>query len=887
MTRLVLSLIRIATPRTDREFVIGDTIEEFEHIDQTEGTAAARRWLRGELWRMLLAAPRRYASSRVRFKMNDGVHRRPSLRMTALGRDARDAWRGLRSGRGATVSAFIVLTLTMAAGTVTFSVVDGVALRPLPFGNPDRLVGLAVPNPIAARAVFSAPQDYFAWLEGTQAFESLAAARSVGTRQSDVNGEIESLRTVQVTANLFHTLSIAPAAGRFFGAEHEQPGGPLGVVLSHDLWVRAFRADPAIVGRRLKVGDDSREVVGVVPAGVSYPVGTTAPPELYLPYVPTPADRLVSGGRTISMQVVGRLRPGIGVEEARADASRVSPVVLEPLHALMVGPSRLWLLLALAAVGFVLLVACVNVAAVFLTRATTRVRELATREALGAPRGRLVRVLLFEGVLLATAAAVAALAASSLGLDVVRSNLPAGLARVDEIRTDIRVLAVLFTTAALCGLFFASAPAWLAGRSNLLGLMKATGGTVVGGRRRDRSLSAFLVAEVAFVCVLLVATTLVVASFIVITTTDLGFNRQNVMTFGYLRSFKHVAEADRSAAETALRNDLLDRARAVAGVTHAAFASNSTLPLAGSSVRYSITIPGVGETGGDNMLETNMVTPDYFAAMGMTFASGRTFESSDRAGAPLVMVINEAAARRFFPGVDPVGQVVTFRGPTTIVGVLRDVRFDGPEADTRPAMFTPADQETRPVGDAHAGGSLIVRAQRDARAIAPAVRAAISPALAGLEPFFGGVDPVQIRFIDDYWRDKTASRRFNASVMATFGMVAIAIGAIGIYGTMAFFVAQQVRTIGVHMALGASPSRVMRSVLRAAALRVGAGVAIGLAGAWAVSSLFTSLVFGVAPTDPMVYLTVAGVIGIVGLAAALMPALRAARLDPLVALRTE
>jgi predicted permease len=577
------------------------------------------------------------------------------------------------------------------------------------------------------------------------------------------------------------------------------------------------------------------------------------------------------------MIVVGRLRRGVSVEQARADLQRISSAVVLPLHDQVVGPAKTWLVLVLAAVGFVLLVACANVANLFLARGTTRAHEFATREALGASRRRLAVGLLLEGLILALASAAAAVVLSFWGVEIAKSNLPRGLTRVSTISIDGRVLFVSIAAAVLCGLVFASAPAWLAARSDLMGLMKGSGGPLVGGRRRDRALSAFLVADVAIVCVLLVATTLVVTSFRLITTADLGFDRQNVMVLEYQRSLKEVAEADRPAAAVALRADLLARARSVAGVTNVAISSGGGTPLSGSSVRYGFTIPGVGEIKGDDMPETNMVTPDYFRVMGMQVIRGRMFQASDRAGAPRVMLINDVAARRFFPDRDPVGEVVTFRGPTTIVGVLRGVHFDGPESEVRPAMYVPADQE--PDRSETAFGSIVVRTSRDPRGLAAAVREAIRPAL--------GREPARTQFVDDYFRRLTAGRRFNAGLMAAFGLIAVVIGAIGVYGTMAFFVAQQVRAIGLRMALGASPSVVMGSVVRGALQRVALGVVIGWAGAWAASSALESFVFGIRSTDPTVYVAVGGFLALVGFAAALVPALRASRLDPLAALRVE
>jgi putative ABC transport system permease protein len=404
--------------------------------------------------------------------------------------------------------------------------------------------------------------------------------------------------------------------------------------------------------------------------------------------------------------------------------------------------------------------------------------------------------------------------------------------------------------------------------------MKASGGSVIGGRRRDRSLSAFLVADVAFVCVLLVATSLVVTTFILVSTADLGFDRRNVMTLDYQRFLNEVARKDRPHAAAALRADLMARASSVPGVTSVAISMNGG-PLSGGSVRYSLIIPGIGETQRDDWLETNMVTPGYFHTMGMEVIRGRPFEASDGSGAPRVMLINDVAVRRFFPDRDPVGQIVTFQGSqTTIIGVLRGVHFDGPEVEVPPAMYTPIDQ----FAGAPNIGVLLVRTTGDPRVLSGKVHDAIRPAL-------GGSEPNLPRFIDDGFRRLTAGRRFNAGLMAIFGFIALAIGAIGVYGTTSFVVVQQIPAIGLRMTLGASPTRVLRSVLREALRDVALGVGIGLAGAWALSGALASFVFGIRATDPLVYAAVGGFLAVVGTAAAFVPAMRAARLDPLTALR--
>ncbi len=684
-------------------------------------------------------------------------------------------------------------------------------------------------------------------------------------------------------------LGVQPELGRFFGPEHERPGGPSDVIIGHAIWTRRFGADPQILGRTFAFGAERRTVIGVLPAGVSYPITTGPAIEVYVPLVPTLTERAGNGPLVSDMSIVGRLRAGTTATQAQADADRVAPAAVVSLHDHVVGPAKTWLILVLAAAVLVVLVACINVASLLMARAATRARELATREALGASRLRLAAGLLLEGLLLSALSTAVAVVLAAATLDAAKALLPPGLTRLSEVAIDGRVLAWLIAASALCGLVFSTAPAWRTTRVSLLSVMQTNGGGVIGGRRRDRSLSAFLVADIAFVCTLLVATTLVVTSFIRIETADLGFDRRNMARLSYTGSLEAVAEVERVSAATALRNDVLARVRSVPGVAHAAFSNNAPGPLTGGSVKYSIDIPGVGDTGRDGMLETNMVTPDYFAAMGMELVRGRSLEPADTFGAPLVMVINEAAARRFFPDRDPIGQLVTFRGSRTIVGVLRSVHFDGPEQEVRPVMYTPIDQEPM-LRDGSVFGTIVIRTTGNARRLERALLEAVRPALASLPPMrrlSATEQAPTVHFLDDDWRRLTADRRFNAALMASFGFVGVLIAALGIFGTMAFVVAQQTRAIGLRTALGASQTRVMRDVFGAALRRVAIGTAIGLAAAWLASGLFVSFVFGIEPTAPSVYVGVAVFLMLIALLAAWIPARRAATVDPVVALRAE
>jgi putative ABC transport system permease protein len=788
--------------------------------------------------------------------------------------EIRFALRGLKSGRSTTVFAFVLLTLTMAAGTTIFSVVDAVALRPLPYSDPSRLVSVTAPSPVAGRYYPPSPQDYFAWLDGAASFESLGAALYTQKLVLTSEGAATELRTEAITANLCDVLKVRPVLGRCFQSGEAQTGGPAVVLLSHELWMQRFRGDRQIIGTQLPFAGGARQVVGVMPEGVSYPTGLAVLPQVYVPYVPSIADRDPNAPRRGFVSVVGRLKAGVTVEQAGADANRLSGAVVVSLSDYVIGPARLWLFLILGAIGVLLLVACANVANLLLARGTTRVQELATREALGASRVRLALGLLLEGLLLSVFSGAVALLISAWGVLFAKANLPTGLSRASTIALDLRVLTVSLAVSLVCGVCFSGIPAWAAAGGNLAAALNAGGRHLVGGRRRDRALNTFLVADIAFVSVLLIAAALIVTSFWRVTAMDLGFNPARIMVVGYERRFGAVSKEAEAAATVTFGTDLLQRVASVPGVTAVAM-TDSGIPLEGGGGHKSIKVPGFDETPLRDSPLNYFVTPDYFRVMDMQLVRGRWLLESDGAGSPQVMVINDVMADRYFRGVNPIGQVVTYDGPTTIVGITRGRRVFGPESDLQPEVFTPLFQKR----GLFALGSLLIRTHADPRRVEAAVRAAIAPVL--------GRGTGTPRYSEDDFRRVTEIRRINAQMMGLFGAVAVVVAAIGVYGTMLFFVGQQLRGIGIRMALGASPAKMLRSVLQGATLRVSWGVLIGWAISWAASSTLTSFMFGIQPADKGVYLAVAGFLGVVGLAAALVPALRAARVDPLVVLRHE
>jgi putative ABC transport system permease protein len=800
--------------------------------------------------------------------------------------DVRDAVRGLRAGRSTTALALLILTLGIAAGTVTFSVVDALAIRELPYRDPTRLIAIARVSPHSTGYGSLAPQDFFALEQGVAGFDGIAAAgRSSLPGDTPDSPPVIGART---TTNFFDVLGVSPLLGRGFTANEDTAGRDAVIVLSHPFWVQHFGSDPQVVGRQVRFGSQTREVIGVMPAEFAFWLYQGKAANFWVPYVPSADDRNeASPGRGYIFQVFARVRPSVSSDQARSQVDTVwarmrkpsfdrgSSFVTLPLQDLVVGPAKSWLLLMLAAVALVLLASCVNVANLLLARATRRRRELATREALGASRARLGRTLLLEGLLLALVAAGAGIVLSYWGIGVARSVLPDALARVKDISLDGRVLFVSASAAGLCGLIFGAAPALQISRSDLNGAIKNDAGAVIGGSGRGRWLGVLLIIEVAFVATLLVGTGLVVATFIHVMTMDLGFDRHDVVTFAVSKPLKDVPKDERAAVAEAFVNGLIDRVRTVPGVTAASVVQDG-VPMSGLSALYSIKLPNGVATGDDLLFHP--VTSDYFATMGIALVRGRLIDRSDRSDAPLVAVINDIAAQRFFPNVDPVGQVVTFRGPTTIVGVVASARTQGPEHAAQPELYTSLSQELH--ANAVSYGDLAVRVAHLTPDLTARIGAAIAPAL-------GNEKPPEPKPIEDLFRKVTAQRRFSAGVLFVFGAVAALIAAIGIYGVIAFLVAQQAREIGLRMALGASSRGVLVGVLGRAARYVAIGLVLGLGGARAISRLFTSLVFGVTATDMRVYTGVGAFLLVIGVVAALAPAWRASRVDPLTALRAE
>ena len=816
--------------------------------------------------------------------------------MTAL-RIVRDAARSLLGAPGTTAFVVLVLSIGIAAATVTFAVVDAVVFRPLPFDASRELAVVEyrdAGSPLPARTL--SPAQFLEMKEGLTSMDSLAAS-TTERLTLDTGGEPERIGATRATASLFDALRVRPFLGRPFRADHELEGQDRVAVIGYDLWQRRFGGDAGIVGRTIQVSKTallggkttrvSLTVVGVMPNGFTYPIpdgrsSSALRAELWLPYVMTSEER-ADANRSRYLDVVGRLRPGASLEQAEAQANTIlaasgtsgaeagghSAYRVVGLKDRLVAPVRSWMVLTLVAVVIVVIIACVNVANLQLTRAAYRTRELSIRASLGATRTQLVATLLTESVMLSIAAAAVSILLAAWGIRIAKATLPAGIPRLQDMALDLRVLAAALGAALAAGMFHGAVPAWQASREDIAALLKQPGaGGLAAGRSQWRA--TFAIVQVAFVNVLLVATALVVTSFIRVTTADLGFDRSDLVV---------VSTRGLRGGASASVLDELERLPSVVSAGAVAFGSPPLIAagFGGGASAAMVQAPGAGTSAKSSMVEFRRVSPGYFATAGIAVLRGTLFDSGD-AARDHALVIDDSTATALFGSRDPVGKELSSPmqaiGTRRIVAVVRSVRMSGPERVASAQVYLPLPPTAT-------GSDVLVRLRQPATSATTAVRAALEP----LRP--QGGRPLEIRSVEDAFRNITADRRFNASLMGLFGVLALLIGAAGVYGVMASIVAQRRRETGVRVALGATRRQVVLGVLSHAARYLVGGVIIGLPFASGVSRIFGSLLFQVRPTDATIYVIVAATLLAAGLAATLIPALRAARVDPLVTLRAE
>jgi predicted permease len=817
--------------------------------------------------------------------------------------DLKAAVRSLRSAKGFTIAALIVLTLGIGATTAIFSVVDAVVLRSLPFDEHDRLVAVGErarpsgqfvnPDRDPEALGFVAPQNYVDWAAQQQVFESIGAIASGWLTLHEPGGEPESLVPQRVTADFFKVLRVWPAIGRAFAVEDEVAGHDRVAVLSDALWRRRFGGDPRIVGSTIPLedvesGQGTYEVVGVMPPNFAYPVSVTRPTDIWIPYV-VPADQRIRDlhSRSNYLQVIARLKPGASLTQAQAQMDQIAAALeqanpewnknnrigVRPLVDHIVGSrTKSWMLMLLGAVGIVLLIACANIANLLLARATAREREVGIRAALGAGRWRLVRQLMIESLVLSMTGTACAIVMAWWAVQVLRGSMPDGVPRVTGIAVNMRVLAAAAGLSLVTGILFGIVPALRLSKPDLSSALK-DGARSSGGTGRQRLRSVLVVVEVALAVVLLVGAALFLGSFVSLMRIDPGFNSEHVLTAQISPRFELrsvvVHPADRAPAFA----EMIERIGQIPGVVNASMISGG-MPLNGSMITESMTVPGRPFDLNAAQISFRKVTPDYHRALKIPLRRGRLFAATDRKGAANVVIINESAVKKYFPGEDPIGRTVSLDRDRTVIGVVGDVHQTSIEMEPRAEAYIPMEQGLV------ISGELVIRTIGNPYGVLPAVKSAV----------FAVLPDVPLRNVmtmEELVGKRVAQRRLTMLLLGLFGLLSLVISAVGIYGVMAYHVSQRTREIGVRMALGARRSNVIGMVLRNAGVLVGSGLLIGGVAAWYLSAVSKAFLFRLEPTDPRAYAAAVVSLLVAALVASAIPARRAASVDPMVALRSE
>ncbi len=804
-----------------------------------------------------------------------------------LGQDLRFAGRQLAKSPGFTFVAVLTLALGIGATTAIFSVVYGVLLRPLPYPRPDRLLRpFFVDSKGQLRGAFS-PPNFLDFRAASRTFSGVAGVHG-GTLNLSGGGEAERLRAAWVSANYFTVLGTRPLAGRTFAPGEDRPGAPRVAILSEEVWRRRFGGDRQVVGRSLTLSGSPYQVVGILCHGERSPSGT----DVWVPLVFSPAEMAQRGA--VFFGALGRLAPGATLERARAEASLIGrrlrdqfpadnkgymeDMTLVPMLDRMVGDTRKPLLILLGAVGFVLLIACSNVANLLLARAAAREGEIVVRSALGAGRARIVRQLLTESLLLALLGGVAGMGLAAWALKLLVSAGPQDIPRLSEIGLDGVALAFALGISLATGVLFGLAPALQTSRSDLAAAIReGTRGSK--GRGGTRARSVLVVVEMALAVVLLAGAGLLIRSFLGLQHVDPGFKAEGVVTFNVELPTSQYSDEARLRAVTAL---LLERMQRLPGVS-AAGVTVYGMPFASGVNMLTFTVAGwpPPEPGKAPVLRVAAVTPDYFKTLGIPLVKGRALDPRDRQGAPRAVLLNAAAVRKFFPNEEPLGKQIAFgladaKGDIPggeVVGVVADFKQDALELDVEPQVFQAYDQIPQQ------SLSVVVRSSSP-KLVAAGIKQQVRELDPNL-PLFG------LQPMTEVVAASTSQPRFYMLLLGGFALVSLILAAVGIYGVISYAVRQRSQEIGIRMALGASRERVEWMVVGQGLALAVTGAAVGLAGAFAAMRGLQSLLFEVSARDPAIYAGVAALLVLVAAVASWLPARRAAATDPQLILRGE
>lgn len=788
--------------------------------------------------------------------------------------------------------AVLALAVGIGGNTTIFSLVDTILLRQLPFRQPEQLVWVSARRPDPGKYSFTLP-DFIDYRDQNQSLAGIAAFANWSANLTD-RGDPERLQGLRISANAFQMLGAEAVAGRALLPADDTPGQHRVVVLSHGLWQRRFGADPQLVGKTLTLNGASYTVVGVLPPQFFFPIREA---ELAIPLAPD-ADPW-RGVRTSTnfLRALARLKPGVTREQAEADLTAVAQrirqqypvanaqklgVTLSPLHEEVVANFRLALWVLLGAVGVVLLITCVNLANLALARATARQKEMAIRTALGATRRRLIQQLATESLLLALLGGGAGLLLARYGIDLLLALSPASLPRAAEVGVDFRVLGFTLALSLLAGVIFGLAPAWQATRVNLNDELKA-GGRGAGGARQSRARGLLVVSEIALSLVLLVGAGLLVKSFLRLQAVHPGFEAENVLA---IRLSLPKAQYPNRAAATAFYEKLRPRLESLPGVETVGVVS--ALPLSGVLASIPFTIDGRA-TAPDEALRADyrLVSTGYFRALKIPVSAGREFNERDTAQTTPVVLISQNLAHRYWPNGNPLGAHLRIddndQGPrlVEIVGVAGDVKHLSLDGEPAPSIYLPIHQTHEDAVVWLTNNQYwLLRTAVDPLTLSAAVRREI-------QAVDRGVPASSIRTMEQYLAASVAPRRFNLWLLTIFAGAALVLAGAGLYGVISFGVAQRRREIGIRMALGAQAGDVLKLVIGQGMALALIGVALGLVAALALTRLMNSLLFSVSATDPLTFTIIPVLLTAVALLACFVPAWRATKVDPLVALRHE
>lgn len=798
-----------------------------------------------------------------------------------LAQDVKFAVRAL--SRPPAFSLIVVLTLAFGIGvnTAIFSAVNALLLNPCPFPQPDRIVSVEARH-ISGKNSNTGYQDYLDWQQQNAVFDAMAITPWTGEFTLTGQGDPQRVAVGATTADFLRVLGIQPVLGRFFTAEEDRPGSPRVAILTYESWKKRFNADPGVLGHAMTLDGTQLTIVGVLPHGFAFPGIETC--ELF-----APLQGASSLGRTQHQYgVVARLKPGISVEQGQSDMSTIARrleqqypatntgwgVKVQPLRAALAEDVRTPVMVFFCTVGFVLLLACVNVSGLLLARASGRTKEVAIRASLGAGRGRIIRQMLTETVLLSVAGGGAGILLALGLMDVLRKAAPQEFALDATLHLNTPVLAFTLLVSLLTGIVSGLVPAWHASGAEPNSALKNEGSAWNRARSRNRWMSCLVAGEVALSVILLAGAGLLVKSFIEALHIDTGLRADHVLTFRLdLPQSKYTSKEQ----VVAFYRDLVDRLDHSPGVESAA--GIMTLPMTGEMTGGAFQVEGRPKAADwvDTMVQYNASTPGYFQAMGIPILRGRDFNQQDSAASLRVGIVNDTLARQYFPGQDPIGQLYKddYDGSwRTIVGVVGSVKHQQPMKPPVPGVYAPHAQWTS------SWMTMTVRARGEAAQLTETARAAVHT----LDP---DLPLLKVRTMREAISDSLSEHRLLMQFLAGFSIFALLLDAIGIYGIVEYSVRQRTHEMGIRVAMGASYSSVVRLVLRRGTLPAAAGVLLGVPVALAASGVMRALLYGISPRDLTVFLGVPAVLLLVALGASFLPARRAAKVDPIAALRCE